>query len=241
MRTPKLIAGILVLGVMLTGCSRHPKADFSVPTETTVTETTVTETQGFTAPTQPEEPGFDDADAAYQAYLDAFQAMDVDTYCALFNPAEVEAAGNVPSKFLKNRFDLKMDADYQSFLSRTDPDMFRKIAAADFNTCQNAMVTSGVSGEAWEIEPGKRTVMRDNEVQSFANSLHLDITRGFIRDMFYFVGQESGERVEGQVVYLLCIDDRWYPSYTKACVPLAISLSDLDPEFASETTTESED
>ncbi len=240
LRTPKLIAGLLAFGVLLYGCSRHPKVDFSVPTESTEPTTTVTETQEFTVPTEAPELGFEDADAAYQAYLDAYEAQDVDAFFALFCPAEIEAAGKVPSKFLKNNFGMKQETDYQNYLSRTDTEVFRKIVAANFNTCQSAKTAFGAAGESWKIEAGNRRTMQDTVVKSFANSLHLDITRGVIREMFYFVGQESGEQVEGQIVYLLCIDGRWYPCYTKECVPTLITLSDIDPEFATET-TESED
>ncbi|MBQ4464382.1 MAG: hypothetical protein II916_00250 [Oscillospiraceae bacterium] len=240
MKNPKMIAGLLALGVLLCGCSRHPKADFSVPTESTEPTTTVAETQAFTVPTEAPEPGFSDADTAYQAYLDAYEARDVDAFCALFSEAEIEASGKVPSKFLKNNFGLKQDTDYQNYLSRTDFEVFRNIVAANFNTCQSQQSAFGAAGEVWKIEPGKRRTMQDTVVNSFANSLHLDITRGVIREMFYFVGQESGEQVEGQIVYLLCIDGRWYPCYTKECVPTIITLSDIDPEFSTER-SESED
>ncbi len=241
MKHLKLIAGLTCAVMLTAGCSRHPKADFSVPTEPTETTTAAAETtQIFTAPTTPEEPGFDSADDAYDAYLAATLAQDVDAFCALFSTEEAANAGSVPSKFLRNRFGVKLDADYKSYQSRTTEDTFRKQVMANFNSYQSAMTAFGENGESFVIEPGKKVTMRSEEVESFANSLHLNISRGAIYDMFYFVGETSGARVEGDTVYVLCIDDRWYPSYTKQCVPLTISLSDLDPEYASETTSESE-
>ena len=236
MKNLKLIAGFLAIGIILTGCSRHPKVDFSVPTESNDTSETTTMTEAVTTTVSEEEaqPGFAKADDAYQAYLDASEAQDVDAFCALFNADEIVNAKDLPSKFLKNRFQLRLDSDYTNFAARTNPDAFRKMVMANFNSFTSAMEAFGTGGEQWKIIPGERKTMESSEVQSFANSLHLNITRGFIYDTFYFEGQESGAQVEGESVYLLCIDGRWYPSYTKECVPLSISLTDIDPEYASE-------
>lgn len=240
MKHLKLIVGIACAVVLTAGCSRHPKADFSVPTESTETAAATETTQPFTAPTEPEQPGFDSPDAAYDAYLAACEAQDVDAFCALFSQDEIANAGSVPSKFLRNRFGVKLDADYKSYQIRTGEDAFRRQVMANFNSYQSAMTAFGQSGESWTIEPGSKKAMQQEEVQSFANSLHLNITQGSIRSTFYFVGNTSEARVEGDSVYLLCIDGRWYPSYTKQCVPLTISISDLDPEYASESTSERE-
>lgn len=236
MKNLKLIAGFLAIGIIMTGCSRHPKVDFSVPTEETESADTTAATEAVTTlvPPEPEEPGFAKADDAYQAYLDASEAQDVDAFCALFNADEIVNAKELPSKFLKNRFKLRLDSDYTNFAARTSPDAFRKMVMANFNSYTSAMEAFGTGGEQWKIIPGERKTMVSSEVQSFANSLHLDITRGFIYDTFIFEGQESGAQVEGESVYVLCIDGRWYPSYTKECVPLSISLTDIDPEYASE-------
>ena len=144
MRHPKLFAGILVLGVLLTGCSRHPKVDFSVPTESTEpVTTTASETQPMTFKPPEEEKGFDSADAAYQAYLKAVEAQDVEAFCGLFNEEEVRSAKNVPSKFLKNWFNVRQEADYKSYLTRTNPENFQKMVAANFNSYQSAMSAFG--------------------------------------------------------------------------------------------------
>ena len=235
MKNLKRIAGFLAICIVITGCSRHPKVDFSVPTESTeAAVTTVTEATTTLVPPEPEEPGFDSADDAYKAYLDACEVQDVDAFCALFSAEEIANAKDLPSKFLKNRFDLRLESDYTNFAARTDPEAFRKMVIANFNSYTSAKEAFGTGGEKWKIIPGERKTMVDTEVKSFANSLHLDIRRGFIYDTFYFEGQESGAQVEGESVYLLCIGGKWFPSYTKECVPLSISLTDLDPEYASE-------
>lgn len=103
MKNLKLIAGFLAIGIIMTGCSRHPKVDFSVPTEETESADTTAATEAVTTlvPPEPEEPGFAKADDAYQAYLDASEAQDVDAFCALFNADEIVNAKELPSKFLK--------------------------------------------------------------------------------------------------------------------------------------------
>lgn len=236
MKHLKLIAGLLAVTMMAAGCSRHPKVDFSVPTETTappVTETTaVTETEAAT------EPGFSSAEEAYDAYIDACSLQDVDKFCALFHAGEIENARNVPSKFLRNYFSIKLDKDYQSYQNRTDPEAFRKLTAANFGSWQSAMNAFGQEGDSWSIEKGTKTTMTDAAVTSFANSLHLDITSGVVRDVFYYVGSESGTQVKGASVYLLCIEGKWYPSYTSQCVPEPLELADFYPE---DTSNESED
>ena len=236
MRNQRLIAGVLVLGVLLCGCSRHPKVDFSVPTEATEpVPTTETETQPMTfKPPEEPDPGFDSADQAYQAYLNAVEAQDVDGFCALFNATEIEYSRSVPSKFLKNYFDVKQEADYKSYQTRTGTDGFHKMVMADLNSYQSAMSAFGEEGETWQLEAGETHIMEKNELQSFCNTLHIEATRGSKRDKFQFVGQSSGAVVEGKEVYLLCIDGRWYPSYTRECVPDVLKLSDVDPEYASE-------
>ena len=235
MRYPKLIAGVLVLGVVLSGCSRHPKVDFSVPTEATEpVTTTVTETQPMTFKPPVEEKGFDSADQAYQAYLNAVEAQDVEAFCDLFNAEEAANAQNVPSKFLKNWFDVKQEADYKSFLTRTDPEAFRKMVMANLNSYQSSMTAFGEDGEDWELEPGETHIMDKDELRSFCNTLHMEFEKGSKREAFKFVGQTSGAEVMGVEVYLLCIGEKWYPSYTRECVPDVLTLSDVDPEYASE-------
>lgn len=235
MRYPKLIAGVMVLGVVLSGCSRHPKVDFSVPTEATEpVTTTVTETQPMTFKAPEVVKGFDSADQAYQAYLNAVDTQDVDAFCALFNEEEISMAKNVPSKFLKNWFDVRQEADYKSFQTRTNPENFQKMVVANLNSYQSAMTAFGEQGEEWLLEPGETHIMEKDELQSFCNTLHMEFEKGSKRDAFQFVGQTSGEVVEGVEVYLLCVGGRWYPSYTRECVPDVLTLSDVDPEYASE-------
>lgn len=225
------LAALTFAAMAVTGCSRHPKVDFSVPTEATepTTETTVPEPTTEAAATETE-PGFQTADEAYDAYLAAVEAQDVEAFCALFHAGESENAKSVPSKFLKNNFGIKLEADVQTFQMRTEAENFRKLVAANFNSYQSAMTAFGEAGETWHIEPGNKKTMRDSQVQSFANSLHIEVTRGAIRDMFLFIGDTSGAQVEGESVYLLCIEGRWYPSYTKECVPAPIDISDFYPE-----------
>ncbi|MCR5717583.1 MAG: hypothetical protein K6F80_00925 [Oscillospiraceae bacterium] len=235
MRYPELIAGALVLGVLLGGCSRHPKVDFSVPTETAAPVTTSAETQPMTfKPTEAPDPGFASADAAYQAYLNAVETRDVESFFALFHPSEIEYAKGIPSKFLKNWFDIKLEADYKSFQTRTNPENFQKMVMADFNSYQSAMNAFGEEGETWKLEAGETHIMEKDELQSFSNTLHMEFTKGSIRDKFTFTAQSSGEVVEGKEVYLLCFEGRWYPSYTRECIPDVLKLSDVDPEYASE-------
>ncbi len=236
MRHPKLIAGILVLGAILTGCSRHPKVDFSVPTESTEPATTAaaTETQPMTFTPPVEVKGFDSADQAYQAYLKAVDTQDVEGFCALFNEEETANAKNVPSKFLKNWFNVRQEADYKSYLTRTNPENFQKMVMANFNSYQSAMSAFGEEGEQWTIEPGETHIMEKDELTSFINTLHMEFEKGSKRDAFKFVGETSGHEVEGEEVILLCYGGRWYPSYTRECVPDVLKLSDVDPEYASE-------
>ena len=235
MRHPKLFAGILVLGVLLTGCSRHPKVDFSVPTESTEpVTTTASETQPMTFKPPVEEKGFDSADAAYQAYLKAVEAQDVEAFCNLFNEEEVRSAKNVPSKFLKNWFNVRQEADYKSYLTRTNPENFQKMVAANFNSYQSAMSAFGEQGEEWELEAGETHIMESDELKSFINTLHIEFEKGSTREAFKFVGQSSGAEVEGEEVILLCVGGKWFPSYTCECVPDVLTLSDVDPEYASE-------
>ncbi|MBR2085630.1 MAG: hypothetical protein IJ906_00575 [Oscillospiraceae bacterium] len=235
MRHPKLFAGILVLGVLLTGCSRHPKVDFSVPTESTEpVTTTASETQPMTFKPPEEEKGFDSADAAYQAYLKAVEAQDVEAFCNLFNEEEVRSAKNVPSKFLKNWFNVRQEADYKSYLTRTNPENFQKMVAANFNSYQSAMSAFGEQGEEWELEAGETHIMESDELKSFINTLHIEFEKGSTREAFKFVGQSSGAEVEGEEVILLCVGGKWFPSYTCECVPDVLTLSDVDPEYASE-------
>lgn len=237
MKHLKLIAAFLAMIVTAAGCSRHPKVDFSVPTEPTTSPVTETTTVPMTE--APAEPGFSTADEAYDAYLEACREQDVDKFCSLFHSGEAENARSVPSKFLRNYFDVKLDEDYQSYQNRTDPEAFRKLAAANFKSWQSTMDAFGQAGESWRIEAGAETKMQAEQVKSFANSLHLDITRGVMREAFCFVGEESGAQVKGESVYLLCIEDKWYPSYTRQCVPQAIDLSDFYPEDASNESEES--
>lgn len=235
MRHPKLFAGILILGVLLSGCSRHPKVDFSVPTESTEpVTTTVTETQPMTFKAPEVVKGFDSADQAYQAYLKAVDAQDVESFCALFSDEEIENARKVPAKFLKNWFNVRQEADYKSYLTRTNPENFQKMVMANLNSYQSAMSAFGEQGEEWVLEPGETHIMEKEELQSFSNTLHMEFEKGSKRDAFIFVGQTSGEQVDGVEVYLLCIGGRWYPSYTRECVPDVMKLSDVDPEYASE-------
>lgn len=235
MRHPKLFAGILILGVLLSGCSRHPKVDFSVPTESTEpVTTTVTETQPMTFKAPVIEKGFDSADQAYQAYLKAVDTQDVEAFCDLFNAEEIENAHKVPSKFLKNWFNVRQEADYKSYQTRTNPENFQKMVMANFNSYQSAMSAFGEQGEEWVLEPGETHIMEKEELQSFCNTLHMEIEKGSKRDAFCYVGQTSGEEVEGEEVYLLCIGGKWFPSYTRECVPDVLTLSDVDPEYASE-------
>lgn len=235
MKYPKLIAGAVLFSVLLNGCARHPKVDFSVPTESTEPiTTTVTETQPMTFKPKEVVLGYDSADQAYQAYLKAVDTQDVDGFCAMFNAEEMENAPKVPSKFLKNWFNIKQEADVNSYMTRTDPENFRKMAMANFNTYQSTMAAFGEQGEIWEIEPGETHIMEKDELQSFCNTLHMEIEKGSKREIFHFIGETSGEEIEGKEVYLLCIGGRWFPSYTRECVPDVLKLSDVDPEYASE-------
>lgn len=159
--------------------------------------------------------GYDSADSAYTAYMEAVRAGDYDAFAALFSADEVSAAPDVPQDFLKAYFGSDSIESFQKDVAESG---FRMQTVEYLRTMQACMEDYGEEGDEWRCLPGTLIDTDRALPADFADALKLDITDAVLHEIFFLDDQTREASAAAKRVLLLEIGGEWYPCYLYECI-----------------------
>lgn len=158
--------------------------------------------------------GYNSAEDAYTAYMEAVLAGDYDAFAGIFSADEVKAAQTVPQDFVHDYYGY---LDYADYREAVEESAFRNQSKEYLKTMQECIKQFGEEGDEWGYLPGVLVETDESVSDDFASALALDIADTELHEIFFLNDLTREASAAAKRVLLLEIDGKWYPSYTHEC------------------------